>query len=177
MTVSRYISSLGFLLLVGAYSPAAQADAHVFAMQCDVQRDRVMIRFGMNGGWFAPVPTYLAKEWEHVPTTEYAGSLQRSCTFRDRQNVIVSMTTSVENLQVSGGGDLWGFFSLKIDGNQVYRNKLYYTGSGISLYQISAITFSSKSLLVICRAHQMPEQTGLINSAPTCEKTPLHLKN
>jgi hypothetical protein len=57
-------SIIALLLFIAAFSffdgGSAKADSHVAAVQCDGGRNRVLIRFGMNGGHYSEIPDSLS---------------------------------------------------------------------------------------------------------------------
>ena len=80
-----FVTAFGFF-----YGRPAKADWHVAAVQCDGGHNRILVRFGMNGGYHSEIPDSLSAQWSDVPTQEdgyYAGS---ECVFKDGQKISIS---------------------------------------------------------------------------------------
>ncbi|MBW4036622.1 MAG: hypothetical protein HIU90_14235 [Proteobacteria bacterium] len=141
----------------------ARADFHVAAVQCDGAHNRVLIRFGMNGGYYSEIPAGLAADWKNIPDVED----QQECRFANGQTVKISVSAS-QYAPTEGGGDLYGYFKLTIDDHVVFDDKEFYKGHGISIYTVSAVEYDGKSLIE-CNPHEVIDPaTEARHAAPEC---------
>jgi hypothetical protein len=146
---------------------SAKADWHVAAVQCEGGHNRILVRFGMNGGSYSEIPDSLSAQWRDVPTQEdgyFAGS---ECTFKDGQKISVSESADQETSGMDGD-DINEFFKMAIDGHIVYDEKQVYQGHKIySDYDISAVEYNGRSLLE-CNPRETYNGMGRISADPTC---------
>ncbi len=139
------------------------------AVQCDGARDRLLIRFGMEG-YRAQIPAALAAKWKNIPHQND----DSKCLFDNGQKIVLSITTSTAR-RGEGGGDVNGYFTLVIDGHDVYEEKQFYIGQNLSTYIISAVGYNGKSLLE-CNPHQVGSLSyGSVTSTPKCYNSSFRL--
>jgi len=147
------------LLFIAAFSffdgHSAKADEHVVAVQCDGDHNRILVRFGMNGGHYSEIPDTLSAEWTNVPTQEDGYDAGSDCVFKDGQKISISESADQET-NGEGGGDIDAFFKMTINGHLVYDEKQVYRGHLTSIYDVSAVQYEGRTLLE-CNPHEVIE--------------------